>query len=697
MYRDSVNLPLSAPGKRGYFEKNRFLSRSQSGAKDVLVRLLGGFEVRSADGDVRDLPGQKDRALLTVLALSPGAAHSRDKLAGLLWSDRDDVRARDSLKHAVSRLRKCLAAGKAQPIFADRQSVRLDPAAVDVDVSRFEEFVHDGTPAAVEQAIALYGGELLDGIVVRDASFEDWLLVERRRLADMVEAAATILMRESMSSGASDRAAAAARRLLSLDPLREEACRTLMRLHADNGETAQALKLYESLRARLHGELGVTPEPETLQLYKDIRNRPDGATRGAETGAGVGEATMPTGPPLPDKPSIAVLAFENLSDDPEQAYFADGIVEEIITALSRMHWLFVIARNSSFAFKGRAVDVKQIGQELGVRYVLEGSVRKAANRVRIMGRLIDASAGTHLWADRFDGALEDVFDLQDRVTASVVGAIAPRLQKAEIDRAKRKPTENLDAYDYYLRGLAALHEWQREPNREALSLFAKAIELDSDFAAAYGMSARCYSMRKASGWMMDPEDEIETTIRLARRAAVLGQDDAVALSSAGIGLAFVAGKLDEGGALIDQALELDPNLAWAWLFAGWVKVWRGEPDEALERIERALRFSPHDPHRFSMYAAAALAHFFAGRLDQALSWARNAMQTHTHTTILATSVAAASAALSGEQAEAEAAMDKLRRLDSEMRLSNIESRFPIRRPADVAIWANGLRKAGLPE
>ena len=205
---------------------------------------------------------------------------------------------------------------------------------------------------------------------------------------------------------------------------------------------------------------------------------------------------------LPDKPSIAVLPFQNMSGDAEQDYFADGMVEEIITALSRMRWLFVIARNSSFTYKGRAVDVKQVGRELGVRYVLEGSVRKAGNRVRITGQLIDTSTGAHLWAERFDGGLEDIFDLQDQVTASVVGAIAPKLEQAEIERAKRKPTESLDAYDYFLRGMAAFHQWTREGNNEALPLFYKAIELDPNFASAYGMAARCYGQRKSS-WLGD--------------------------------------------------------------------------------------------------------------------------------------------------------------------------------------------------
>ncbi len=226
--------------------------------------------------------------------------------------------------------------------------------------------------------------------------------------------------------------------------------------------------------------------------------------------------------PLPEKPSIAVLPFQNMSGDPEQDYFADGMVEEIITALSRIRWLFVIARNSSFTFKGRAVDVKQVGRELGVRYVLEGSVRKAASRMRITGQLIDASTGTHLWADRFEGALEDIFDLQDQMTASVVGAIAPKLEQAEIERAKLKPTANLDAYDYYLRGKANVHRGTKKTISEALRLFYRAIELDPNFAPAHGMAAWCYVLRKNYGWMTARAQETEELERLANKAAALG-------------------------------------------------------------------------------------------------------------------------------------------------------------------------------
>src|SRR5215510_9105358 len=331
---------------------------------------------------------------------------------------------------------------------------------------------------------------------------------------------------------------------------------------------------------------------------------------------------------LPGKPSIAVMPFNNMSGDPEQEYFADGIVEEIITALSRMRWLFVIARNSSFTYKGRAVDVKQVGRELGVRYVLEGSVRKAASRVRITGQLIDTSTGVHLWAERFEGSLEDVFDLQDQVAASVVGAIAPKLEQAEIERAKRKPTASLDAYDYYLRGMAAVHLWTREGNEEALAHFQRAIELDPGFASAHGMAARCYSQRKAGGWVVDRARNIAEAERAARRAVELGKEDALALATSGMALAYVVGDLDDGAAFIDQALVLNPNLAWAWLFSGFVKAWLGEPEATIERVTRAMRLSPQDANFFNMQTAMAHAHFLAGRYAEALSWAEAAVRGH---------------------------------------------------------------------
>ena len=377
---------------------------------------------------------------------------------------------------------------------------------------------------------------------------------------------------------------------------------------------------------------------------------------------------------LPDRPSVAVLPFANMSGDAEQEYFADGIVEEIITALSRNHQLFVIARNSSFTYKGRAVDVKQVGCELGVRYILEGSVRKAANRVRIATQLIDATTGSHIWADRFDGTLDDIFDMQDRVATSVVGAIARKLEKAEIERSKRKPTENLNAYDLFLRGTASFYQRTTKSNSQALGLFYKAIQLDPNFASAYGMAAWCYAWRKVNGWMTDSIEEIAEGTRLARRAVELGNDDAAALARGGHALAHLVADVDSGIPYVDRALMLNPNLATAWWLSGWLRAYRGEPDVAVEHLAHAMRLSPLDPEMFRMQAGTAFAHLLAGRFDDALSWADKVLRDFPNF-LPAVSTIAVTNALSGHMEEARRAVQHLRRLYPALRVSNLKNWF----------------------
>ena len=400
---------------------------------------------------------------------------------------------------------------------------------------------------------------------------------------------------------------------------------------------------------------------------------------------------------LPDKPSIAVLPFQNMSGDPEQEYFADGIVDEIITALSRFRSLFVIARNSTFTYRGRPVDVKQVGRELGVRYVLEGGVRKAANRVRIIGQLIDTTTGAHIWADRFEGGREDIFALQDQVTASVVGAIAPKLERAEIERAQRKPTESLDAYDHYLRGTANLHQLtNREAIDEALRQFQRAIELDPAFVPAYGSAAWCYAQRKAQGWVTDRAREIAETARLARRALELSKDDAVAISCAGYAFAFVVRDLDTGVGFVDRALVFNPNLAMAWYFSGWLRVWLGKPDVAIEHFARAMRLSPLDPTISYAQIGTAHAHFFAGRYDEASSWAQTALREWPDR-LPALRIAAASDASAGRLDKAERIMTRMRQIDPTRSISNLADVLGPYGPEELARYAEGMRKAGLPE
>jgi tetratricopeptide (TPR) repeat protein len=356
----------------------------------------------------------------------------------------------------------------------------------------------------------------------------------------------------------------------------------------------------------------------------------------------------------------------------------------------------VIARNSSFTFKGQIVDVKEVGRELGVRYVLQGSVRKAAQRLRITAQLVDAATGTNLWADRFEGTLDDVFDVQDQVTTRVIAAISPRLEKAEITRAKRKPTESLGAYDIYLHGMAAYHQYTREATDQALLDFYRAIELGPDLAGAYAMAAMAYSRRKGNGWVVDREREVAEIRKLARQAVKLGQDDAVALGFSGFTLAHAVGELDNGAAFIDRALDLNPNLASALLASGFVKVWLGQPELAIERLTQAMRLSPLDPFIHMMQVAIAHAHFFAGRFAESASWAEKALREQPDA-FPAVRIAAASLALSGRDGEARNAMARLLQLDAAVCISNFrETLGPYRHQEYVTQYGDALRKAGLP-
>jgi adenylate cyclase len=468
---------------------------------------------------------------------------------------------------------------------------------------------------------------------------------------------------------------------------------------AEPGGVCMSDDAYRQVRGKVEidcDDMGPQSLKNIAEPMRAWRLRMTGQTPSAvKSGSAV---SQPRALPLPDKPSIAVLSFQNMSGDPEQEYFADGIAEDIITALSRFKELFVIARNSSFTYKGRAVDVKQVGRELGVRYVLEGSVRKTANRVRITGQLIDAATGIHLWADRFDGGLGDIFDLQDQVTESVVGAIAPTVEKAEIERAKRKPTESLDAYTLYLRGLARLYKFaNRQANDEALHLFNSAIELDPDFASAYGRAASCYVYAKASGWISGAANESAAASRLAQRAVELGKDDAIAIATSGWALAYVAGDLEVGAALIDRALVLNSNLAEAWHCGGWVKIWLGEPEAAIERFARAMRLSPLDLWVIGMRTGTAHAHFFLGRYDEAASWAAMALQDNPDFQA-GLRIDAASNAMTGRPARAQKAITRLRQVNPTLRVSNLKEVLgPYRRAEDLSLYEEGLRKAGLPE
>jgi adenylate cyclase len=391
--------------------------------------------------------------------------------------------------------------------------------------------------------------------------------------------------------------------------------------------------------------------------------------------------------PLPDKPSIAVLPFANMSGDPEQEYFADGMVEEIITALSRIRWLFVIARNSTFTYKGQTVNVKQVGRELGVRYVLEGSVRKAGQRVRITGQLIDALTGTHLWADHFDGSLEDIFELQDRAALSVAGVIEPTLQAAEMRRSAARPTIDLSAYDLYLRALATFFPVTKERIFEALGLLEQAIAVDRHYGPALSWAATCHLTLVRDGWAEEPKTTHRKAMYFARQALQVAQNDSGILANAAFVLAYFGEDIGAMIGLVDRALALNPSYARGWFVSGIIRLWAGEPDLAIEHVETSLRLSPRE-RLGQPLSVMGVAYFFKRQLDKAVTKLLLAIQDDPGFPVSYRYLAACYAHM-GRLDEARAIVARLRAITPLV----VPSDLPLRNPVDRELFMSGLRLA----
>jgi TolB-like protein/class 3 adenylate cyclase len=401
--------------------------------------------------------------------------------------------------------------------------------------------------------------------------------------------------------------------------------------------------------------------------------------------------------PLPDKPSLAVLPFQNMTGDTEQDYFVDGVVEEITTAISRLPWLFVIARNSSFTYKGRAVDVKQVARELGVRYVLEGSLRKSVSRVRITGQLIDAATSAHIWADRFEGAIDDIFELQDQVASSVVGAIEPRLRLSEIERAIRKPTESLDAYDLYLRALAEFHKYSEDGMRAAVILLKRALVIDPAYAPAAAMVGLCRGLQRALVWGQLSDVEVAEGLLLARQALEAGKDDPEALWMAGDAISILAREHATAAGAIDRAVKLNPNSAHAWMAKGFVECLQNRPRPAIEALERAMHLSPLDPLGFFFSGGLALAHLAAGQYQEAMEWAGRCWREHPRYTA-ALRIKLVACAHLGRIEEARICVRRLLEIYPKLTIAGWKANTMGYYPAEIsAVFEEGYRKAGFPE
>ena len=598
----------------------------------IELALLGGFQARAA-GQVIDVPGRKERALLALLAMAPGKSHSREKLAALLWSDRAEKQARDSLKQALLRLRKSFDPVHPLPLVADRESLSLDAAQVAVDVAEFERLIGEQSQTAINRAIPLYRGDLLEGLDVRDPEFDEWLLVERQRLRGLVRDTMAKLLDHHMADGSHEQAGIVARRLLMFDPLREVAHRALMQIYPGQGQTALALKQYQICRDALQGELGVRPESETERLYQSIQEKRANSRRSkdqppASPAAGDArqalDALEPAGDvqarPSTGKPSIAVLPFANLSADPEQDFFADGIVEDLITQLSRLRDLLVIDRNSTRVFKSRTVAVQEVARDLRVRYVLEGSVRRASNRIRVTAQLIDATTGEHIWAERYDRELTDLFELQDEITKAVTVALQINLTEGDTARIAAEGTRNLQAWEAFLQGQAALQRFTKLDNFQAQRFFELAIHHDANYGQAFVELALTHWLDARFSYTPDAGVSLELAKAALRRAEeLIGETGSVLRGKGHISL--IEQRHDKALELHRRAVELSPSDAHCMAVLGMTRVYVGDVQGAIASLKASLRLSPYGINFATYYLAYA--YVWLGDAEQARSHSAN--------------------------------------------------------------------------
>lgn len=671
------------------------------------LNLLGAFALRPPSSEYPSLP-KKAQALLAYLAVQ-ARPMPREQLAALLWADRGAEQARRSLRQCLMSLRSALHPQADEIIMADTGTVRLMLADhIDCDILKFERLGKSQEVADLEMAAALYRDEFLAGLQVSSEPFVEWLAAERRRFASMQSDILHRLAMAQAKGGASERAIETAQRLSVFDPLREDGHRLLIRLLASAGRRSDALKQYALCAETLRRELGVAPEPGTAALAEQIRTGAVGnASVAADTFAAsphVSNAIQrdPGGarPALSssDKTSIAVLPFTNIGPDGRQDYFAEGIAEDLSVALGHIPWLFVIASSSTSGHLGCAVDMRQIGRQLGVQYVLRGSVRRDLRRVRIVVQLTDASSGGYIWSERFGGPIGDLFDIQDRFTRQIAALIAPALHAVEINRAQRTATKNLSAYDVYLRALPRFRTSLAE-NEEALRLLRRAVEIDPAYAAAYGLAARCYQFQKLFGWVAPSDPRFREGIRLANLAVELGTTDSEALWMAGLALTQLAGEVKHGRLLIDKSLSFNPNSASAWIASCFVHAYLGNVEAAMEHFACAQRLNPLDSMHHVQIHAAATAHYLAGNCKAAAECADKAVSERpTYPPSLR--MKTATCALLGKLDEARAWQQRLRSVNPNETVSSVRGylgpQWQYKQQA-LESFLEGLRLAGLPE
>jgi TolB-like protein len=587
-------------------------------AATISLNLLGPFELKAGQDQPVKLP-KKAQGLLSFLAESRGTPCPRERLATLLWGDTATEQARQSLRQCLAAIRGALGDVHGGLLQSSASEISLSAArSMVIDIEAFAALGRSADVDDLKRACALYRDDFLAGLEIAVEPFERWLAIERQRL---LAVRLDVQRRLTVAEEAADRiddAIQSARMLVELDSLSEASHRLLIRLLARGGQRAAALRQYEQCVAILRDELDIAPEVETTQLADAIKSGGTGAAAAvAASSASADHDWNARGATEPlNKPSIVVLPFANLSSDTTRDYFVQGLVDDITVALGRESWLFVIDGSSAHAFRDRSANSREIGSKLGVRYVLKGSVRIEGDDVIFVVQLGDAVRGVHVWSERLHDKLDNVFTLQERLTARVAGMIAPALKAVEIDRALHKPTRSASAFDLYLRALPKFRS-SRSDNEAALALLRDAVALDPDYASAYGLAARCYQFQLMYNWRGPGDPELLKGAGLAHHAIETGRNDPEALWMAALALLHISGEHDLVLGQIERSLSLNPNSANAWTAGCFVHSYLGHTQLAIDHFSQAQRLNPLDLSQHLHWNAVAWAYLGAGLIEEA--------------------------------------------------------------------------------
>ncbi|MBB4188117.1 TolB-like protein/Tfp pilus assembly protein PilF [Sinorhizobium terangae] len=658
------------------------------------IRLLGELSVFSSSDQPVRFTTRKTALVFAALVLAGRRGVRRALLADGFWPGRGEAQARNSLRQALVDIRRAFPAGNstAIEIESDLETVRLAAASGEADLWVFDHLIEQGGVRSLAAAAELYRGDLLSETSIPD-ELEQWFQPDRGNYRQKALQLVDRLSRELNAGGdvAGEQVCERlAERLLASEPAAEEAHRAMIRIYQHRGQANAAMRQYLLCREALGRELGVEPEATTRALIETPPEAPP-----PESSAAVKSDTPVAVPREREQPSVVVMPFDNLSSE-EDDYFVDGVVEEITAALSRVRDFFVIARQSAFTYKGRFIDVREVGAELGVTYVVEGTVRRGGDRLRISVQLVDAESRKQLWSDRYEGVSADLFEFQDRIAAQVAGAIHPAVRHAEIESATRKPPANLRAYDLVMRAFPKLWGQNAVAIAEAMKTLEEALKLDPKYGRAHALLAWCHALNITYLWSPNQAAELQATLDAVDRASGLIEDDPTALTACGAAVSL-SGDQQRAAALIESALALDPNNAWAWTRFGWVGVYRDEAAEAQERFERAIRLSPLDPFLFNMRMGLGAAHALAGRFSEAVAIARDVVTRHTNVT-WAYRQLAAWAAMNDDMKTAHWAAERFLAIQPDYTIAKYIALPSLR---DVSRFretmAEGMTKAGLPE